>query len=157
MKKTRPSPESELPLDFWELQNLVGYNLHQAEIASYRSFISIFSEYRLTPKQCSVLILIGVNPGISQSDIGTALNMDRATTMAVIDLLQNRQLLYRQPSTTDRRKHALNLSRKGAALLDELKKTALVHDKHITAGLTRKETAQLVSLLQKIRKAAGKA
>ncbi len=151
---TLARPANEL-LNLWLLQELVGYQLHQAEIASYRKFVNIFAEYKLTPKQCSVLILIGENPGISQIDIGTVLKMDRATTMAVVDLLQNRHLLLRRRSTTDRRKHALHLTKKGYNLLDDFKTLALSHEKTITAGLTAAEVTQLRDLLQKVQQAAA--
>lgn len=142
-------------LNLWLLQDLVGYHLQQAEIASYRKFIKIFTEHKLTPRQCAVLILIGENPGISQIDIGTVLGMDRATTMSVVDLLQDRHLLLRRRSTTDRRKHALYLTKKCAAQLESLKKKAVKHDKHITSGLTEKEIEQLKKMLIKIQQATS--
>jgi DNA-binding MarR family transcriptional regulator len=133
------------------LSQLVGYNLHRAEIASYRFFIKTVSHPKMTPKQFSVLLLIGANPGISQVDLGNTLGMDRATTMAVIDILQNRQLLQRHKSSIDRRKHALNLTTMGQNTLNKIKSDILKHEGKLTNNLSKNEKEQLNALLIKIK------
>ena len=132
------------------LSDLIGYNLHRAEIASYRYFIQTLHP-KTTPKQFSVLILVETNPGISQVDLGNQLGMDRATTMAVIDKLHNRKLLQRNKSSVDRRKHELNLTKSGKLVLRRLKRDIQTHENQLTKHLTGKDKKLLNNLLKQIR------
>lgn len=135
------------------LSNLIGYHLHRAEIASYRLFVNSFHHPKYTPKQFSVLMLAKANPGISQIAIGSALGMDRATTMAVIDKMQARKLLTRDRSKQDRRKQEILLTEKGLELTQRLMAFVKEHDARISSGLTAVEAKALSSLLIKVRTA----
>ncbi len=133
------------------LADLVGYQLHRAEIESYRRFLKLSTDPKTTPKQFSALVLIGANPAISQSDLGGLLGMDRATTTAVIDKLERRDLLTRQRSAVDRRKHELHLTVHGRKSIKRLKSLVQDHENKLTSRLTNAEKALLMGLLIKIR------
>lgn len=139
------------PINLDLLPELIGYHLHRAEIISYRKFVKGFHSPKYTPKQFSVLVLAGANPGTSQVAIGNALGMDRATTMAVINKLQARKLLKRERSTRDRRKHEIHLTEKGLALTKRLTVHSRAHEDKLTANLTSREAATLRKLLMKVR------
>jgi len=138
-------------IDLNLLPELIGYHLHRAEIDSYRAFMKNFHGSKYTPKQFSVLVLARANPGTSQIAIGKALGMDRATTMMVIDKLQEQRLLTRERSTGDRRKQEIQLTAKGAALTEKLVAHAKAHETSLTANLTKRETTTLKKLLLKVR------
>jgi DNA-binding MarR family transcriptional regulator len=133
------------------LGDLVGYQLHRAEIESYRNFLKLFRHPKSTPKQFSALVLIGANPGISQIDLGSLLGMDRATTTAVIDKLEDRNLLTRQRSKADRRKQELHLTVHGKESLKLMKSRVRAHDEEITSNLTNAEKKLVKALLAKMR------
>jgi len=135
------------------LPELIGYHLHRAEIVSYREFVKGFHSPKYTPKQFSVLVLAGANPGTSQVAIGNALGMDRATTMTVINKLEARKLLKRERSTRDRRKHEIHLTEKGLAVTERLVALSRAHEEKLTANLSSREAATLRKLLIKIRSA----
>lgn len=135
------------------LPELIGYNLHRAEIASYRSFVRSFNGPKTTPKQFSVLLLIRANPGISQIELGKLLGMDRATTMAVVQRMQEDELLTREPSSVDRRRYELRLTRKGQTLVSRLKKHVREQESLLTSELTSGEELLLRELLIKLRRA----
>lgn len=141
------APEFDLDV----LAELVGYQLHRAEIESYRKFLTLSRHPKTTPKQFSTLVLIGANPGISQIDVGGLLGMDRATTTAVIDKLEGRDLLTRQRSKADRRKHELHLTAPGEESLEKMKSRVRAHDEELTSNLTNAEKALLKTLLAKMR------
>jgi DNA-binding MarR family transcriptional regulator len=144
----------KLKVDFDLLDELIGYHLHRAEIASFRYFVRPVEKSRYTPKQFSVLVLTRANPGLSQVDLGRSLGMDRATTMMVIDKLQSRKLLIRKRSEVDRRKHAIHLTPKGQAMTQRLVAHAQNHDKALTEKLTKREAQTLRELLIKVRAGA---
>jgi DNA-binding MarR family transcriptional regulator len=152
---SQPVQAQEFSLDV--LDDLVGYQLHRAEIESYRKFSKLSRHPKTTPKQFSTLVLIGANPGISQIDLGSLLGMDRATTTAVIDKLEDRNLLTRGRSRIDRRKHALHLTAHGKESLKKLKARVRVHDEELTSKLTNTEKELLRTLLAKMRATDGSA
>ena len=96
------------------LPELIGYNLRRAQVAVFQDFQASMAEFDITPGQFGVLILIRQNAGLSQSELGGALGIDRSTMVAVIDRLENRGLVIRAPSPTDRRSYGLRLSAAGA-------------------------------------------
>lgn len=149
--KALKEAEAEELFDLDILAGLVGYQLHRAEIDSYRQFIKLSGKLRITPKQFSALVLVGANPDLSQTDLRKLLGMDRATTAVLIDALENRDLLARQRSTLDRRRHQLRLTQHGKGVLKSMKLRARNHDEQLTSMLTTQERKVLASLLRRIR------
>lgn len=137
-------------LDMAMLTDAVGYHLRRAQLASFRNFAHYVREPKATPTQFASLVLIEANPGLSQVDLGAVLDMDRATTMAVIDKLQHRKWVVRRPSKADRRKHALHLTARGVKALTALKQAVARHEANFGARLTRREEAELLRILKKL-------
>ena len=121
--KTKALKEAEVdgPFDLDILADLVGYQLHRAEIDSYRRFMKLSGKLKVTPKQFSALVLIGANPDLSQTELRKLLGMDRATTAVLIAALADRDLLERQRSTLDRRRHKLRLTKHGKGVLKKIR------------------------------------
>ena len=145
--KTRVEDRFDLDI----LVELVGYQLHRAEIDSYRQFITLFGKNRTSPKQFSALVLVAANLDLSQADLGNILGIDRATTTVMIDALEKRDLLSRQRSKVDRRKYVLRLTESGKKSLQLMKQLVRKHDEQLTFGLTSQERNTLRSLLKRIR------
>jgi DNA-binding MarR family transcriptional regulator len=143
---------TEKNLDMDILPELVGYNLRKAQLSSYRDFnIRIGKLNNITPAQLTMLLLVEVNPGVSQSVLGEAMSMDRASTMAIIDKLEKRNWLLRQKSLTDRRKHALHVLPQGKAMLKKLRSGMLHHEQQLTGKLDQREKKLLIRLLDKLQ------
>lgn len=137
-------------LDFDTLDEVLGFHVRQAQGTMHRRIIEILSEVDLTQKQAATLWLVGANPGVSQTGIGNALRMDRATTMAIIDRLENRGVVIRRRSTVDRRRHELYLTPEGQTLLIKVKKLVKAHERKFSARFTDQELAILIELLRRI-------
>ena len=132
------------------LTSLLGYHLRRAQIAVFQHFTATTGVADITPGQFGVLTVINSNPGLSQTQLGNALGIDRSTVVTVIDRLESRDLVMRAPSPTDRRSHALRLSARGAALLAELEEMVRAHERHIARHLSPEDQALLVKLLDRI-------
>ena len=83
--------------------------------------------------------VIGRNPGLSQSQLCTALGIKRANLVAVIDHLESLGLARRVPSATDRRSNRLQLTPAGqralkTALDDQARQEARIVDLLGAAG-----------------------
>ncbi len=91
---------------------------------------------------------------MSQVELGDILETDRATTMTVLDKLQHRKWIMRNRSTVDRRKHELHLTPQGRTALKAMKEAVSKHEEAFASRLNKRESAQLLKLLKKLRGAA---
>ena len=132
------------------LHGLLGFHLRMASAAVARDFAAAMDDLGLTQKQCAVLELIAANPGISQIDIAAALGMDRATTMAVVDRLDERGLVSRTASQRDRRRQELGLSETGRTTLAEARRRIGAHERRFATRLGPERATQLMMLLREI-------
>lgn len=139
-----------LVLNFDELDEVLGFHVRQAQGTMHRRIIEVLGSVDLTQKQAGALWLIGANPGTSQIGIGGALRMDRATTMSIIDRLEGRDLVLRQRSIVDRRRHELYLTPAGQKLLVQVKKVVKGHERKFAERFTADEQATLISLLRRV-------
>lgn len=137
-------------LNFDELDQVLGFHIRQAQGTMHRRFIEALAAVELTQKQAGAVWLIGANPGASQIGIGGALRMDRATTMAIIDKLEGRELVVRQRSTVDRRRHELYLTPAGQKLLVKVKKLVKDHEHKFAARFSESELTTLIDLLKRV-------
>lgn len=135
------------------LPDLIGYNLRRAQVAVFQSFQNAVAPHDITPGQFGVLIMIRENQGLSQSDLGAAVGIDRSTMVAVIDRLESRGLVVRAPSPNDRRSYALRLSDKGEELMQELVPRIQAHDQAMVKDLSEAEINQLIDCLRRIARA----
>jgi DNA-binding MarR family transcriptional regulator len=132
------------------LTSLLGYHLRRAQIVVFQHFTETMGAVDITPGQFGVLTVIDKNPGLSQTQLGSALGIDRSTVVAVIDKLESRGLVARMTAPGDRRSHALRLSEAGTRLLRRLEELVRVHERHIARDLSAEDQARLIELLDRI-------
>jgi DNA-binding MarR family transcriptional regulator len=148
-RATRADDDDET-LNLGGLGDLLGFHLRLASAAMHRDFLAVLASQDVTQKQVALLWLIEANPGVSQISIAQALDMDRATTMAIIDRLEARGLALRRRSTVDRRRQELYLTEQGQAFLARAKTLSHQHDRKFTDRLTPEEMTVLRSALSKL-------
>jgi DNA-binding MarR family transcriptional regulator len=136
--------------DLGALADIVGFHIRLAHVAVYRHFTETFSDLDLTQKQVSVMWLVGDCPGISQIELGQRLQMDRATTMTIVNRLQNRDFLRRERSTSDARKQALYLTPAGTEALAKAKTCIAEHEAWLKGRFSPDEVKKLVEMLARI-------
>ncbi len=132
------------------LNDILGLRIRLAHGAVYRHFTETFAELDLTQKQVSALWLVHDNPGISQIDLGGRLRMDRATTMTIVNRLQDREYLRRERSTSDGRKQALYVTEAGPAALAEARRCIGEHEAWLKGRFSADEIKKLVEMLARI-------
>ena len=141
-------------LDLASLPSLLGFHMRLASMAIYRDFAVSLAHLDLTQKQFATLQLIAANPGVSQVDLAATLGADRATMMAMVDRLEQRGLLVRRRSTTDRRRQELNLTAEGQTLMAAALKAIVEHEKRFTSRFSRDELKALFAALARIHRQA---
>ncbi|GAK33802.1 putative transcriptional regulatory protein for hcr operon [alpha proteobacterium Q-1] len=136
-------------LDFSSLDDLFGFRLRLAQVKLFQHFRESLAPLQITPGQAGLLILIRDNPGISQSDLARAMQVERATLGQTIEGLVRRDFIVRNPRPGDRRAYSLSLSAAGDAFVDQLIPAIRAHEADVSQKLTAIEFDRLRSLLQK--------
>jgi len=136
--------------DLGGLDGIVGFHIRLAHGAVYRHFGEAFADLDLTQKQVSALWLVNEFPGISQIELGRRLRMDRATTMTIVNRLQDRGFMRRERSKIDGRKQELFVTTAGTDGLARAKDAINEHEDWLKARFTDQEVEKLVEMLARI-------
>lgn len=130
---------------------LVGYNLRRAYAALLQHFNTYFSQFDIRPVQFTLLGHLYSNPDASQSQVGKTLDIQRANLVTLLDELEQRGLLRREPSLDDKRSRVLNLTPEGKRLTEQLLEIneKSVHD--IDQVIDKEDRMRLIELLQAVR------
>ncbi len=145
-----PARSGRKPVDFGELPGLLGFPLRIAQIAVFRDFHARIDALSLTPASFSVLEILHRNPGLTQTRLAQAVRLDRSSLVPLLDRLEQRALVRREASTTDRRQNHLFLAAAGTALRNVAMQKVREHDAHVSAVLTPAERRMLLRLLAKL-------
>lgn len=133
----------------------IAFLLSQVGGRSAQEFARLLTPLKLTPADAGILRLVKRSEGISQQNLAKALNMHASRLVALIDALESRGLVVREPNATDRRLYSLKITSKGNEVLHSIGDLAQQHNELMSAGLSSAERAQLESLLQKIAEKQG--
>jgi len=104
----------------------------------------------LEPHHARSLRYIGSADGLSQQALADHLGLARSRIVVLVDELEQRKLVKRRPSPTDRRAHALHLTARGEDLLEQVIDASREHENELFGSLNATERAQLTRLLQRL-------
>lgn len=150
----RSSAPAAAVLDHGVLPGLLGYQLRLAQQAVFRDFEHAAAGLGVSPGRFGMLVLVEVNPGVSQSRLAQEVGLDRSTLVAILDALEEAKLLERRAGE-DRRSNGLWLTRRGKALVAKMKGRVAAHEQRIAARLSAAEQRQLLALLRRLAGDAG--
>ena len=137
-------------IDLGPLPELIGYVLRRAQLVVFQDFFSTFAPFDIRPAQFSVLTVIERNPGLTQSQVATALGIKRTNFVGLLDTLERRGLAERRAAARDKRSYALYLTAQGAALMRKLKPVLKAHESRMIARVGGEGRDRLVELLHQI-------
>ena len=132
------------------LRGLVGYNMKRAFMVIGADLARTLEPFELRMLTFTALTLIADNPGLSQSQLAQAMQVERPNLVVIVDELETRGLITRDRVPTDRRTYALRITRDGAQLLAEARRAVAQHENQIMGGLTAAEEAALIATLNRI-------
>jgi DNA-binding MarR family transcriptional regulator len=104
----------------------------------------------LAPGQYSVLLLIGLNPGLSQMDLAAATGLDGSTLVPITNRFEKLGWIRRTRRKEDRRFYSLRVTPAGQAVLDNARPIIDAHERRLVSGLTERERDTLIDLLSRI-------
>ena len=139
------------------LEDLLGFHLRVAQATLYRDFVGTLAKLDLTQRQFAVLELLRANPGASQVDLARVLSLDRPAMMTVIDRLEERRLVIRQRSSSDRRRQEIRLTETGGGLLLDARKLVRRHDSRFMSRFSKAEAQAFIGALKRVYRDAADA
>ncbi|MCU1573748.1 MAG: putative transcriptional regulatory protein for hcr operon [Micrococcaceae bacterium] len=133
----------------------IAFLLAQVGALASTRFTERTRDIGLTPSDAGVLRLLDRAPGLSQRALADRLGAVPSRVVPLIDSLQDRGLVERERSSTDRRTYELRLSAEGRRVLHQLQGIAEAHEAELLASLTDGQRAQLRDLLAQLVAANG--
>jgi DNA-binding MarR family transcriptional regulator len=131
------------------LDEYIAFHLRLAQEAALRAFIASSSQPDFKPGRFATLMVVRLNPGISQIEVCRAIGRDKSTVSPLIRELEDEGLIAREPSIADRRSVTLRLTDKGDDALDVLLKHAEAHDRRLNE-IVGEGKRDFVAILKKI-------
>jgi DNA-binding MarR family transcriptional regulator len=133
------------------LEQLIGYQLKMAHLQLSAAAHGVSKPFGISPAKLAALLLIRANPGCDQAMLGRALEVNRSSTMKLINILAERGLVERRPGR-DQRSNALHLTEEGGVTIDRMIVALAEAETQALDQLTPAEQRQLMALLKKLRR-----
>ena len=111
--------------------------------------------HHLLPAHAGILRIIDHERGISQQKLARTLGIFPSRLVLVLDDLEQRGLINRTISAQDRRKCALQMTKRGQETLRVIWRVGQEHQKQLCAALSVREQATLLQLLSKLARQQG--
>lgn len=113
-------------------------------------------DVRLAPlglnlSEASLLACVNEGGPSTQVRLAERLGMNRASAGTIIDLLQTRGLVTKDPSPDDRRVWLVSTTEAGRALADEVRSTDVALRRELRSGISREDRAHLARTLLRLR------
>ena len=137
-------------LDYDVLDDLLGYNLRRAQVAMFLAFHEATRGQEITPPRFTALVIIGANPGLSQSTLGSVLGIARSGAMALADWMVERGLVERRRRPNDGRSWGLHLTAPGERSVQQMRRRVVQEDRRRARALSTRERGELLRLLAKL-------
>jgi DNA-binding MarR family transcriptional regulator len=109
----------------------------------------------LVPVHAGILKILAATPGVSQCTLARALGTLPSRMVGYLDELERKGLLERRPHQSDRRNHALHLTKAGRAAYRTTSRLAQEHQQALLVGLSKEQQIQLAELLSCVANQQG--
>ena len=131
------------------MYEMPGHLIRRAHQISGAIFTARLAGFDITSVQYAAMVAIASQPGIDATRLSDLIAFDRATLGGVLDRLEAKGLIARQPSRQDRRVKTITLTVDGSALLETVKDRVLAAQAEMMHSLSEAEQAQFIALLRK--------
>src|SRR3954447_577366 len=104
----------------------------------------------INARELTVLLFVAGREPESQQQAAHHLGVDRTTMVALLDALEDKQLLARRPDRHDRRRNVVELTDTGQRVLQSATRASDEAEQQLLAGFDAADAAQLRELLGRI-------
>ena len=127
---------------------MLGHELRRTSVAVMNTLAERLTPLGLNPGEASLLLVIGVNDGVTQSDLARALRAQPANLQPLVHKLWQSGTLERAPGKG--RAITLSLSAEGRALHERVARVFDRHEAQITRNIPPERREEMISLLREI-------
>jgi DNA-binding MarR family transcriptional regulator len=151
-KRLARAPEAEEVILAPALSAVTGYLIRRAHNTFQGYWMSRFreSDTPITPVQGGILVVLGANPGLTQTALARMMKVEGPTLMQSVDRLEQQGYVQRMRRPGDRRSYSLQLTPLGERVLASIDAFLPVRDADLLDGMTPEEVATLQALLTRI-------
>ena len=147
-----PIPALSQEREVGRIVDLVGYQLRRSYFHSIQLFAAATAGLDITPIQYGMLEAILESGVLVQKDAAARLGSPPQSVVPLVRDLEERGLVERIRSETDRRRHLLAVTRAGLDLLVEVRDLITGVEADLAVGLAPGERDQLLDLLGRLRR-----
>jgi len=138
-------------IHFGPLDEYLGFYLRRLYDAYHAHFVAEVGDMDVQPREVGALFVIALNPGLTPSRLGAAVQLDRSQITSMLNLFEGRGILERRVAASDGRSRQVYLTPEGEKMLGRLREFVATFDRSFSGhALTDEELEQLVSLLAKL-------
>jgi DNA-binding MarR family transcriptional regulator len=128
----------------------VSFLLARANAIALAAGNAALAEHGLKARSFSVLVLASGDARPSQRDLAEFLRLDPSQVVSLVDDLQSRGLVERQPDPSDRRANVVVATDAGRRLAAAAREAARVAEERVHAQLSEEERELLTGLLRRL-------
>jgi DNA-binding MarR family transcriptional regulator len=136
--------------DTFESDICLGYQMKRAQTHLRALLETAFEGEELNFSQWTVLVRLKEGDAQNSADLARALNYDTGSLTRLIDQLEERKLLVRRKSRTDRRVHDLVLTPAGRAMANALTPRVVDIHNRVLADFSRTEVDTFLRMVRKL-------
>ncbi|MCW3020648.1 MAG: MarR family transcriptional regulator [Solirubrobacterales bacterium] len=127
-----------------------GFLLARVGRAVTRQYRSTLTPIGLKPRETTALLALRDEGAMSQQALGAALDMDASNVVVLLNDLEGGGLILRRRDPEDRRRHLVEISKRGSKLICEVERASMRIEDEFFAELDPDERATLHDLLARL-------
>lgn len=129
----------------------LGHLVHEVARLFRRRFEEEAKVHGITMPQWKALAEIARNPGITQVALAALTDTDPMTMSGILDRLEKRELIERNPDPRDSRAKVVHIASAGVHIVDSARKVGLAIYARATEGIGAEEERLIRDALERIR------
>ena len=140
-----------------QIEDSLGLMIYRTALALKSALQRGFKEngFEITAEQWAIIRHLWEEEGLSQREIGEKAAKDKPNITRMLDALEKKRLIFRQPDPRDRRKFCVYLTKEGKQLHERLLPLAQTLRERVTQSLSQPEIDRIKETLGKINQNIG--
>ena len=153
MKKPLPARSGEPEVSDATLSQFMGYNMKRSFNIIQADLNRTLKSFDLRMLTYTALVLIVDNPGLRQSQLAAAMDVERPNMVVIVDELEGRELIVRERAPTDGRAYALKATLAGRQLYEKAVAAVTAHEKSLLSHIDSETRNTVIAAMRSIRRA----
>lgn len=135
----------------YDFRNSLGFWLVTTAHVYQRAMNDELEPQGITYRQCQTLGYLALDGPLAQNELAARMQIEPPTLVGVLDRMERDGLIRRDPCPDDRRRKVIHPTPAAKPVWKKIVDCALRVRQRAASGLTKKEAAQLKSLLEKVQ------